>query len=208
MEFIAHRAGNSAEALLAAESIVDIIEVDVHLGRGNRVEVRHAKKLWLTSRLWEKWHLEPRDSEIPALLEILDAAHPATHLWLDLKGFTPRLSRRVLEDMGERRPLTVSTKPWWLLKAFSGVPGIRTIRSAGNRFELALVFSLPSRLKTDGTVVHCRLLTDRVLKRLLQRGPVYSWAVDDMDSIERLRRGGVAGVILDDLRLVPPGEGK
>jgi glycerophosphoryl diester phosphodiesterase len=207
MEFIAHRAGNTAEALLAAESIVDIIEVDVHLGRGNRVEVRHAKKLWLTARLWEKWYLEPRDTDIPALRDVVEAADPSTHLWLDLKGFTPRLSRRVREVMGERRPLTVSTKPWWLLTAFRGVPGIRTIRSAGNRFELALVFWLPSRLKTDGTVVHYRLLTNRVLKRLLQRGPVYTWAVVDMDSIERLRRGGVAGVILDDLRLVPPGEG-
>lgn len=207
MEFIAHRAGNSTGALRAAEPIVDIIELDVHLGRGNRVEVRHAKKLWLTRRLWEKWHLEPSDSEIPALLEILDAADPATHLWLDLKGFTPRLSRRVREVMGERRPLTVSTKPWWLLRNFSNVPGIRTIRSAGNRFELSLVFWLPSRLTTDGTVVHHRLLTDRVLKRLLQRGAVYTWAVDDSDSIERLRRGGVAGVILDDLRLVPGAEG-
>ena len=203
MEFIAHRAGNSTDALRAAEPIVDIVEVDIHLGRRSRVEARHAKKLWLTGRFWEKWYLEPRDMEIPALVEILDAADPATHLWLDLKGFTPRLSRRVHDIVGERRPLTVSAKPWWLLQAFSRVPGIQTIRSAGNRFELALVFLLPSRLKTDGTVVHCFLLTDRVLKRLLQRGPVYTWAVEDIDSIERLSRGGVAGVILDDLRLVP-----
>jgi len=42
VEFIAHRAGNSVEKLVEAEAVADVVELDVHLGVGGRVEVRHA----------------------------------------------------------------------------------------------------------------------------------------------------------------------
>lgn len=202
MEFIAHRAGNDIGRLRAAAPVADVIEVDVHLGERGRVEVRHAKKLVFTRRLWERWYLLPEDVEVPELVEIVSAADSDTHFWLDLKGFTPRLSRRVRAVVGERRPLTVSTKPWWLLAPFASDEGVRTIRSAGNRFELALLLWLPSRLQTDGSVVHYRLLSDTVFKRLAKKGLVFCWAATEEAHVDRLLALGATGVILDDLRLV------
>ncbi len=203
MKFIAHRFGNDALTLRDAERVTDLIELDVHLGLGGRVEARHAKKLWFTRRLWEKWYLLPAGTVVPSLSSILDAASAETTIWLDLKGFTPRLSHRVLREVGDRRPLIVSTKPWWLLAPFSSEPEIRTIRSAGNRFELVLLLFLPSRLRAQGSVVHVRLLSEWVMRRLRERGEVYTWAVEDRATIDRLRRAGVSGVIVDDLDLIP-----
>ena len=202
MEFIAHRAGNDIERLRAAELVADVIEVDVHLGERGRVEVRHAKKLLFTRRLWERWYVLPKDVEVFRLVEIVAEANSETHFWLDLKGFTPRLSRRVRTAIGARRPLTVSTKPWWLLRPFAGDEGVRIIRSAGNRFELALLLWLPSRLQTDGTVVHYRLLSDGVFERLSKKGLVFCWAATETAHVDRLLKLGATGVILDDLSLV------
>jgi glycerophosphoryl diester phosphodiesterase len=205
MEFIAHRAGNDPELLRRAESVVDIVEVDVHPGAGTGLDVRHAKRLWLTRRLWERWFLLPADTAVPSLEQIIASADPSTTLWLDLKGYTRRISTRTLATVGTRRPLTVSTKSWWLLQHFAAIDGIRTIRSAGNRLELMLLTRLPFWSDADGVVVHHRLLSDAVIERLRRRGLVFTWAVDDVASIERLARLGVDGVILDDLTLVAPG---
>ena len=202
MEFIAHRAGNDIEKLRAAEPVADVIEVDVHLGERGRVEVRHAKKLLFTRRLWERWYVLPEDVEVPGLIEIMSAGNSDTHFWLDLKGFTPRLSRRVRAVIGERHRLTVSTKPWWLLVPFAGDDGVRIIRSAGNKFELALLLWLPSRLQADGAVVHYRLLSDTVFERLSKKGLVFCWAATDATHVDRLITLGATGVILDDLSLV------
>lgn len=204
MEIIAHRAGNGIVALAAAERAgVDAVEVDVHLARGRRLEVRHGKRLWPSRRLWEKWYLLPRETEVPELEHILQAAAPGTALWLDLKGPDPRLASAVRNLIGERAPLTISTKAWWNLHQFRQTAGIRTIRSAGNRFELALLLWLPTRAKFDGAVVHRRLLNESVARRLLSRGLLFSWAVPDAATIGTLAELGVTGVILDDLGLIP-----
>ncbi len=105
---------------------------------------------------------------------------------------------------GERQ-VVVSSKSWWLLGGLTGTPNLRTFRSAGNRFELALLLWLPSRASTDGAVVHRRLLTPSVIERLTSRGPVFTWSVTDRDTIDELEQKGIAGVILDDLDLVAPG---
>ncbi len=202
MEVIAHRAGNSVQKLTAAERLVDLVEIDLHRGRGGRIEVRHAKSLWPTKRLWEKWYLLPRNTQVPELAEILDAAHPDTTFWFDLKGPDPRLAHAVLAVAGDRQ-YTVSTKAWWLLKPFQNLDGVRTVRSAGNRFELALLLWLPSRTKVDGSVVHHRLLTASMAKRLLGRGPVFSWGAQDTATVRALVEVGANGVILDDIALAP-----
>lgn len=203
MEVIAHRAGNSLAQLQAAEGSVDLIEIDLHLGRGGRIEVRHAKTLWPTRRLWEKWYLLPRDTDVCELAEILDAAQPNTTFWFDLKGPDRRLAHAVAAVAGDRVPFTVSTKAWWVLKVFEGQDGVRTVRSAGNRFELALLFWLPSKLKLTGTVVHHRLLDASMAKRLLGRGALFSWGAQDSAAVRALVDVGVDGIILDDTSLAP-----
>ncbi|MFT7598034.1 MAG: glycerophosphoryl diester phosphodiesterase [Acidimicrobiales bacterium] len=205
MEFVAHRAGNTVDTLHAAQRVADVIEVDVHLGADSLPEVRHAKLLWPTRRFWERWYLLPEGTVAPHFDEILAAAEPTTALWLDLKGFTRRLSRRVILEIEDRQEVTVSSKSWWLLDPFVDQPGVRVFRSVGNRFELALLLSVPSRVRLDGVVAHHRLLSDRVVRQLLRRGQVFTWAVGDIASIERLARLGVQGVILDDLALIAPG---
>ncbi len=204
MEVVADRAGNAVVALIEAQDRVDLVEVDVHLDRHRRIEVRHAKRLWPTRRLWERWYLLPRGTDVPHLALIVEAAAPDTHLWLDLKGPRRQLADLALEVVGQRPAITVSSKCWWLLGRLTGVPRVRTLRSAGNRFEMFLLLRLPTRSKVDGAVVHRRLLDDRVIEQLRSRGLVFTWGVEDADTIDWLRGRQVDGVILDDLSLVPP----
>ena len=202
IELVAHRAGNNVAALRRAESIADSIELDVHLGRSGELEARHAKTLWPTRRLWERWYLLPRDTPVVSVADIVAAARPETHLWLDLKGVSPRLAAAAEQVVDGRACVTVSSKSWWLLRRFHGQPGRRTFRSAGNRFELLLARWLPSRVRTDGTVAHQRLLDPGVIGRLVRRGQVFTWAVTDVDRIAQLAAAGVDGVIVDELDLI------
>lgn len=106
-ELVAHRAGNHVTEMHDVQGIADVVEVDVHLRRG-RLEVRHGKILWPTSRLWERWYLLPRDHEVPVLEDILAAAGPDVHLWLDLKGVDPRLAKKVRPLPHRPCPLSIS----------------------------------------------------------------------------------------------------
>lgn len=202
MEFVAHRAGNTAESLRAAEGKADLIEMDVHHGRAGEGEVRHAKRLWPTRRLWERWYLIPGDTAVLTLDELLAMVQPDTGLWLDLKGVCSSLGSSVESLVKDGRPVVLSSKSWWLLGAYAATEGVRTFRSAGNRWELGLLLWLPSRVRTDGAVVHRRLLSDRVIRRLLQRGLLFSWNIPDQATIDHLERRGVDGVIVDDLSLL------
>lgn len=204
MEFVAHRAGNSAEHLRAVEGIVDHVEVDLHLGRDGGLDARHAKVLWPTRRLWERWYVLPRDTAVTPFSEVMEAIGSSTGLWLDLKGVSPRLARLARPMVEGHRRLTVSTKSWWLLPSFVEMPGVRTFRSAGNRTELALLMWLPSRVRPSGAVVHRRLLSEGVVRRLKRRGLIFTWAVDDAETVSLMYELGVDGVILDDIGLVRP----
>ena len=202
MEFVAHRAGNTSEALRAAEGRVDLIEADVHHGRSGRDEVRHAKRLWPTRRLWERWYILPTNTEVTSLDEILTVAGPSTGLWLDLKGIRSNLEPRVARMVETGRPIVVSSKSWWLLGPYANIGGVRTFRSAGNRWELAVLLWVPSRIHTDGAVVHRRLLSDWVIRRLHRRGLLFTWNVPDQATIDHLQKRGIDGVIVDDLSLL------
>lgn len=202
MEIIAHRYGNTAEKLASVEGIADLIELDVHHRRG-RVEVRHAKRLWFTGRHWERWYLVPAGARYPELGAIVAAADAGTRFWIDCKGPDPRLAAAIQQVIAPGRPLTVSSKAWWVLHRFAGRARTRIIRSAGNRFELFVLRRVPSRVRIDGVVVHERLLDRRTLSALQERfGQVFTWAVADRARAEALRDGGISGVILDDLDLI------
>src|SRR5690606_27401966 len=107
----AHRGGNFVESVAAALAVADAIEIDVHTFRG-RLEVRHAKVIWPCSIRWERWYLIPRSDPRPTLAEILAVVPDGSHLWIDLKGFTPRFTRRVLRAVGDRHELTMSARSW------------------------------------------------------------------------------------------------
>lgn len=200
MELIAHRAGNEAHLIAPAMVVADTIELDVHLFR-RRLEVRHAKVLWPFAVFWEKWELLP-DTPRPPLTEILGATPDDAHLWFDLKGFTPRLSKRLLGEVGTRRPMTASCRSWWALRPIRRISGVRTFRSVANTWQLWLV----QRMRfagEDGVVMHERLATADTLARLRQLTPnIIVWAVDDLERALELHHLGVSGLIADDLALL------
>jgi hypothetical protein len=201
VEFVAHRAGNDPDLARRAARVADLVELDVHWHRG-RLEVRHAKRLWGTQRLWEKWYLLPSGARRDAFADVLATVGPDVHLLVDLKGYNPRLATAVRSAIDGRPHTTVATKSWWLLRPFVATPGIRTLRSAGTRMRLAVVLRLPVPRGVDGTVVHERLLTRRVVAKLGGRGPVLAWALTSRKRIDELAGWGVRGFIVDDLGLV------
>lgn len=204
-QFIAHRAGNDPLRLLALAGRADLAEVDLHLWRG-RLEVRHAKRAWPTARLWERTGWLPAHTPVPSFAAVADAAARAgTALWLDCKGIDPRLFSRAAEVTDTVRPLTVSSKSWFLLGPFvrRRDGGVRVFRSAGNRLELWLARRVPSRVRLDGLVVHERLV-DRPLVAELGAGgrQVIAWGVTGELRADELLAWGVAGLILDDADLL------
>lgn len=201
MELIAHRAGNDPERIPPAAAATDTIEVDIHLFRG-RAEVRHEKVIWPFEIYWEQWELRP-DAEPHALAAILRAAPPELHVWLDLKGFTSRLAHRVLAEVGDRRPLTASTRMWWTLGPMRRAGRIRTFRSVGSRWQLWLVRRFGVGATGDGIVMHERFADAETVAALRRvASDLVVWAVVDLDRALELAETGVTGLILDDVDLI------
>jgi glycerophosphoryl diester phosphodiesterase len=198
MELIAHRAGNERHLISPALEVADTIELDLHQFRG-RLEVRHAKVLWPFAVFWEKWELVP-DVAHPPLGEILEAAPADAHLWFDVKAITQRVPRRLLREVGPRRPITISCRSWWSLRSVRRLTGVRTFRSVGNRWQLWLVQRVRFAGTDDGIVMHERFASDEVLARLRRLTPhIVVWAVDAVDRALELHDRGISGVIADDL---------
>jgi glycerophosphoryl diester phosphodiesterase len=203
-ELIAHRAGNRAEAVGPAAVVADTVEIDVHVFHG-RLEVRHTKSLWPTPILWERWYVD-HSRERPLLTEILDEVPDGLGLWLDLKGFTPRLTAKVVRALAERdqaarHALTASCRSWWALPPARRA-GIRTLRSVGTRWQrwLALRGTRPC---PDGHVVNQALLDADVVAGLRRRHPlVVTWGVTDLARARELVSWGVGGIIADELSLL------
>ena len=206
MELIAHRAGNLADTVAGALAVADAIELDVHQFRG-RLEVRHAKVLWPLSLRWEPWYLIPGSEPRVTLDEVLAVVPAGSHLWLDLKGVTRGFARRVLAVVGDRYDLTVSSRAWWILPAAGNGPGIRVMRSVGDRFQRWLVVQRcvrpTRRVPGQGVVMHERLADAGSVARILRHwSPVVTWAVTDLGRVRELEQIGVTGVIADDLALI------
>ncbi len=209
VELIAHRAGNLVGRAGGFDGRADTIELDVRVERGGLV-VRHPRRIWLTSRLWEReggWHLLPPGTPVPTLTEAVTSVTteaPDAGVWLDCKGVGPRLPGRALDLVEPLMAegdgtLTVSSKSWWMLGPIDRRPGIRVIRSVSNRWELLLLRFLPSRVRLDGVVAHSRLLEGRLVSTLKRRyGLVFSWSVPDVATGLRLVESGVDGLIIDE----------
>lgn len=200
VELIAHRAGNETRLIGPAIGIADAVELDVHLFRG-RLEVRHAKVTWPFRRYWERWYWVP-DPGWHELKEINAAALAGTHLWVDVKGASRRVTRRVLAEVGSRRPLTLSCRSWWALQPAEQLAGVRTLRSVGSARQRWLVERLPVGA-VDGVVMHERLADpDRVAALRRRYATVIVWAIEDLDRARAVIAAGVDGIIADDLALL------
>jgi glycerophosphoryl diester phosphodiesterase len=201
VELIAHRAGNEHHLVAPALAVADTVELDLHLFRW-RLEVRHAKVIWPFAVFWEQWEFLPGTPH-PPLSEILDATPDDAHLWFDLKGFTTRLPKRLLREVGDRRPMTASCRSWWALRPLRRVDGVRTFFSVASPWQLRLIQRFRFADHDHGIVMHERLATSETMSRLHQLTPnVVVWAVHDLERALELHRLGVSGIIADDLDLL------
>lgn len=196
---VAHRSGNTAASARRDSARADAIELDVHVHR-RRVVVRHEKILWPSSRLWERWRLLPAGTRVPEIAEILAAVDDDTLLLVDLKCFTTWAARRIRRSIPADRPLIVSARSWWVLRAFGDRPETTALRSCGNRLQLEVVRRLPGLGGRLGVVAHERLLTSATVEALARRtGHLFTWAVPGPERASALADAGITGLIVDDL---------
>lgn len=197
---VAHRSGNDPARATRDQHRADAIEADIHVQRG-RVVVRHAKVLWPTTRLWERWYLLPPTTEVPDLADVLAAVDDETLLWLDLKCASRRAARRIRAVVPEGRPLLVSSRSWWALGAFRHRPQTRRFRSCGNTLQLRLATRLPGLGPQLGIVANQRLLaTGADVASITDRSPLAAtWAVTSPQRAEELVEAGITALIVDDL---------
>lgn len=198
VEVVAHRAGNTVEAARQALGQVDRIELDVHVLRGD-VEVRHAKVLHPTKRLWEKWYLLPRGSRGVPIGDVLAELGSDTPLMIDLKCFTRRSVSLIRRALPEGQQLVVSTRSWWTLAPFADRPNTTLLRSCGTAWQLWWALNRAAFGQGRGVSVHESRLTESVIDRLRERTDViYTWGATTPARCQELIEAGVTGVILDD----------
>jgi glycerophosphoryl diester phosphodiesterase len=200
---VAHRAGNDLERMAtAARAGVDLVEADVHLSAG-RVEVRHTKTMGPIPLLWDRWSLHSARAPRLLLGELLDAVSPEAEVLFDLKGHDVRLAGELAAAL-RRRPgigYAVCSQSFALLAPFEDEPAARVLHSAGRRVGLARLLARLSRL--EGVSVHSRLLTPRLVERLLDAVPVVTtWPVNTPEALGRVAGLGVTGVTSDELDLL------
>lgn len=202
---VAHRAGNTGQALRAAEQRgVDIVEADLHLFYGN-VEVRHEKSIGPLPIFWERWRLVQLPSPRRRVEDLLAEAERDTHLLLDLKGPFPRLSRltrAALHESGSNRSYTVCARNWLLLRPFADLPGARVVRSVAGPLQLRYLL-WRRRRPVDGISINQNLLDEPVVRAVRQHTQfLLAWGVTTRERLHALWAFGVTGFILDDPALM------
>ena len=200
---VAHRAGNSLDALRAAADVgADVVEADLH-ARQDRLEVRHSKSLGPLPWLWDRgpWELTPTSVPQLQLPELLDAFLPDAALMLDLKGVSDVGERtaRLLHERRPERPVIVCSRWWPSVEPFFGLDWALPVLSARNRPELARLRRRVRRGRPPYAVsLHGSLLSPTVVAELRERVEVVmSWGVNDERALGRVVGMGVTGIISD-----------
>jgi glycerophosphoryl diester phosphodiesterase len=202
---VAHRAGNDPRSARAAvDAGADLVEADVHMFRG-RLEVRHPRRAGPV--LWDREGVALARGPAQALEPVLAALGPAAEPLLDLKGGPPRLAEAALaaaRDAIGDRPVTIASRRWSLLERLAGAPGVRLVRSAASRREVARLLRLAERGGLgDGAAVRADLLAPPVAAALRSAAPLLmAWPVADQGGARALAALGVNALICDDAALV------
>lgn len=205
---VAHRAGNSlAEFREAVDAGVDLVEADVHAFRG-RLEVRHTKSLGPVPWYWDRWYLVPRRDQRLVLADLLAEVEPRAHLMLDLKGLHPRVApatAALLRTMEPAHPVTVCTRHWWMLDAFTGLDHVRVVHSARTPRELTRLRRRLTHRATYGVSLHRSLLTPEVTRTLHAYAEVVmTWPVVTPADLDEVLALGATGAISDHLDVLRP----
>lgn len=212
---VAHRAGNSLDALGAAVAAgAHVLEADVHAHRG-QLEVRHLKSLHPLPYLWDRsgtrafptprdrWELVRHTPQLQ-LDELLDAVEHGSTLMLDLKGIGPvgPAVARALHERVPTAPVVVCGRWWPSVLAFDGADWARQVLSARGRTELARLRRRLRDRRTPapwGVSLHRSLLSRPLVDELRERVEVVmTWAVNDDAALREVLAHGVNAVITDE----------
>lgn len=201
---IAHRAGNDpATARAARRAGADLVELDVHL-RGGRLEVRHAHRLGPVLRDGARLRLDRGPD--PELEEVLAAIGAEVEPMLDLKDGPLTMATAVLAAARRARgaaPVTISARRHELLAPLVGERGVRAVRSAARRREVAALRRAVAAGAADAVCVRRDRLDAGVAAELRAgASTLMTWPVRDAADTARLAGWGVTGLICDDLALV------
>ena len=167
--------------------------------------MRHLKTVGPIPLLWDRWRLGNPFAPRLLLPELLGATAPATELMLDLKGLQADVGRRVLDALHPHlaaRRITVCSRNWRALEAFTGNPRVRVIHSVGSARQLRALRDRFAGRRLQGVSIHARLLDPQVVQDLRRLADVVmSWPVQTLGLARQLADWGIDGLISERLDL-------
>jgi glycerophosphoryl diester phosphodiesterase len=205
---IAHRAGNSYEALERALTAgVDAVEIDVRLDRGSFAG-RHDGRLLFLPIYGGRWYLRFSLARSTRLDEVLRRVAGKASLLVDVKN-TGRRSLELLLDTlrahGAIAGTRMSAGYWDLMRiAQESEPELRVYYSIGKPEELRRFWQLQGKThEAKGVSIKERLLDKAVVDELLAEGiEIAAYDVHDLPRARELVAWGVAAIISGDLSLL------
>ncbi|MCO5177267.1 MAG: phosphatase PAP2 family protein [Thermomicrobiales bacterium] len=203
---VAHRYGNSAGALEAAEAAgSDLIEADVWLHNG-QLEVRHAKTAGPVPILWDRWSIESSRAPRFTFDQLLDGLAPGTRLLVDLKRGAPGLPAAIVEayrKVSGDDPLLVCSQDWRLLDEFRAYEQVTVVHSIGGLRQLDRVWPRLERADHDAVSIHYRLLSAEIVDALKERvSTVITWPINTQARMDEVLAWGVDGFTSDNVELI------
>lgn len=155
--------------------------------------------------LWEPWYLvDDTGVVLPDLGDVLPAGPT---VMLDLTGFQPRLGspeRDTMAALAPGTPYVVSSRRWWMLDAFDGVPTARVVHPVRTGWVLRLLARRLRRHPTWWVALHGDLLAVDVVVALRRSADVVlTWPIDSPADTPRALALGAEGLIADDLSVLP-----
>lgn len=203
---IAHRGGNSLEAARdAIDNGADMLEADVWPRLGN-LEIRHVKSIGPLPIYWERWYIDSIGGRQLRLHDLVGTLPLEARLFLDLKGWHPRLGKRVVEAISgiwPNRPIILCGRTWRQLDSVRHLPNVHVFYSVGEEDELAKVWPKLAAQEHPAISIHHRLLTDETLAHLKELGAtIIAWTVNDPAIAKALFAQGVDGFTSDNRLLL------
>ena len=205
---IAHRAGNSYEALeRALADGVDAIEIDVRLER-THFAARHDGRVFFLPIYCGRWHARFSLARAPDLDEVLRRVAGRATLLVDVKSTGTRALRLLLDLLKARGAIagTRMSSPYWDLmrSARESEPEIRAYYSIGNAKELRRFWARQQRThEAEGVSIKASLLDKPLVDDFMREGiEIAAYNVYDLPRARELVAWGVAAVISGDLKVL------
>ncbi len=197
--FIAHAAGNSEAAVLAAlPDGPDFLEVDIWT-HNDHLEARHERAAYPLPFWFEKWYFKLAPRQPFSLTALLATLRSRAAILLDMKNGGERAAL-MLRDSIEGAPgatVAASSQSWSSLRWIARYcPGVDLFYSIDTTAKLDLFLSVSERDdRPRGVSCKHTLLTRELVDVLHSRGLlVIAWTVDEVDRARELAAMGVDGL--------------